>query len=406
MNESGVHEHTAAGHTPSPTQNRSLPTISNARPSTHKGLHQPSHTGKLFAAPTAPMVAAQTQMGTPPHHVPNDSKLVKLKLSKVESARSKSQRGTLSALRGPEHATFTSPKAPDAPEPKAPSQIESDLQIAAVDEASTALSAAANGNTSIENEEVRLSKSPATAELNSPPRDVNTRLKSLNASANPGNNVTCTATQKQFEDTNQDDRPLVSSLPLQYGDRSFKRTSPAPNIQQMKVPLETTAPHSSTIGSFRNEKQPSVHSTEIAQRSATQPSSAKQRQKTQIPLWIITRDPIYTEERWDDGKFQGTALPAFIEGISKVTQRDHIEKIKLTLRTSEAATKITVFKDAEDMWASAKETFAEKLKEAKAHAKARRQSEPMNFKILVEPLYDESMLPAGSIDDDDEEFEF
>ena len=102
----------------------------------------------------------------------------------------------------------------------------------------------------------------------------------------------------------------------------------------------------------------------------------------------------------------GTPLPAFIEGISKVTQRHHIEKIKLTLRAPTFDTKITVYQDAEDSWASAKETFIEKLREAKAEARARRQTENVTIKILVEPFYEEGMLPSGGIDEDVEEFDF
>jgi hypothetical protein len=47
----------------------------------------------------------------------------------------------------------------------------------------------------------------------------------------------------------------------------------------------------------------------------------------------------------------------------------------------------------------------EKLKEAKAEARARRQ-EQVSFKILVEPFYEEGFLPSGSVDEDEEEFEF
>ncbi|KAF4626424.1 hypothetical protein G7Y89_g11735 [Cudoniella acicularis] len=143
-----------------------------------------------------------------------------------------------------------------------------------------------------------------------------------------------------------------------------------------------------------------------AQHLPPQASLSNPRHKTQIPLWIITREPRYTEERWDDGKFMGTPLPTFIEGISKVTQRSHIEKIKLTLRAPNFDTKITVFKDAEDSWASAKETFIEKLKEAKAEARAKRQMEQLTFKILVEPFYEEGMLPSRCDDEYEDEFDF
>lgn len=146
--------------------------------------------------------------------------------------------------------------------------------------------------------------------------------------------------------------------------------------------------------------------TQLAQGAPPQASSSNPRPKTQIPLWIITREPRCTEERWDNGKFLGTPLPAFIEGISKITQRNNIEKVKLTLRAPTFDTKITVFKDAEDSWASAKETFVEKVKEAKAEARAKRQVEQPSFKILIEPFYEEAMPPSGTTDEDEEELDF
>ena len=140
--------------------------------------------------------------------------------------------------------------------------------------------------------------------------------------------------------------------------------------------------------------------------SSAENLSSKPRSKTQVPLWIITREPRYTEERWDDGKFLGTQLSDFLEEVSKVTQRNHIEKLKLTLRTPTFDTKITVFKDADDSWISAKEIFVEKLKEARAEAKAKRPNEPASYKILIEPFYEEGPEINSKVNEDDEEFDF
>lgn len=140
--------------------------------------------------------------------------------------------------------------------------------------------------------------------------------------------------------------------------------------------------------------------------SSAEKAPAKARSKTQVPLWIITREPRYTEERWIDGKFQGAQLSDFLEEVSRATQRDHIEKLKLTLRTPTFDTKITVFKGDEDEWIAAKKTFVEKLKEAMAEAKLKRSSEPASFKIFVEPFYEESSLMASNVDEDDMEFAF
>ena len=143
------------------------------------------------------------------------------------------------------------------------------------------------------------------------------------------------------------------------------------------------------------------------QQTSSEPST-KPRQKTQIPLWIITRegrDSRYCEERWNEGKLSGHSLSTFLSGISQVTQRHQIEKIKLTLRTATSDTKITVFKDEEDSWVSAREAIIEKIKEAKSEARARRQNEMANIKILVEPFYEQSLLPSGVVDEDEEDFE-
>ena len=151
--------------------------------------------------------------------------------------------------------------------------------------------------------------------------------------------------------------------------------------------------------------QPSTQDNHPSQPTNQEASSSKARPKTQVPLWIITREPRYTEERWDEGKFLGSTLSVFIDGISNVTQRNNIEKIKLTLRTPTSDTKITVFRDGEDSWISAKEAFIEKLKEASAAAKARRL-DGVNCKILVEPFYEQVVLPSSGVEEDDVEFDF
>jgi hypothetical protein len=95
-----------------------------------------------------------------------------------------------------------------------------------------------------------------------------------------------------------------------------------------------------------------------------------------------------------------------LEDVSNATQRDHIEKLKLTLQTPTFDTRITVFSGDEDNWALAKKTFVEKLKEATIKAKSRRTNEPASFKIFIEPFYEESSLKPSNVDEDDEEFDF
>ena len=118
--------------------------------------------------------------------------------------------------------------------------------------------------------------------------------------------------------------------------------------------------------------------------------------KTRASIWIITPRVPLMEELWADGKMLGPTLLAFIEGISKVKQLGHIEKIKLTLRTMVVSairdSIITVFQGDEDLWNFAKDAFKDKMREAMTEAKA--SNSRASFRILVEPFYEQ------------EEFEF
>jgi hypothetical protein len=134
-------------------------------------------------------------------------------------------------------------------------------------------------------------------------------------------------------------------------------------------------------------------------------TASKPRAKTQVPLWIITREPGYTEERWDEGRFQGTSLSFFIDELSKKTGRGNIEKLLLTLKIPTGTFKVTVLKDAEDSWQSARKKFVEKLKEAAVEAR-KRSNEVAEFEIFVEPCYEQKVTLDSGLDDDEVEFEF
>jgi hypothetical protein len=124
--------------------------------------------------------------------------------------------------------------------------------------------------------------------------------------------------------------------------------------------------------------------------------SSPSKYKTIVPIWIITPGVPLMEELWADGKMLGSTLLAFVEGVSKVKQLCHIEKIKLTLRTMVTSvirdTIITVFQGDEDLWNFAKDAFKDKMKEAMTEAKA--NNVRARLRILVEPFYEQ------------EEFEF
>lgn len=206
--------------------------------------------------------------------------------------------------------------------------------------------------------------------------------------------------------TNKVFRPSVTPQPV----HGVKRSTPSNRDTPNPLSSDKRMKKSETADIEKDERsqghlQPS-HSHQAGRGSSADNASSKPRSKTQVPLWIITREPRYTEERWDDGKFQGTKLSDFLKDLSKVTQRNHIEKVKLTLRTPTFDTKITVLKDAEDSWISAKARFVDKLKEARAEAKANRPNETANFEILVEPFYEEGVMMTSNADVDDEEFDF
>lgn len=129
--------------------------------------------------------------------------------------------------------------------------------------------------------------------------------------------------------------------------------------------------------------------------------------KIQIPLWVIlTRDPLYTEKQWNEGKFQGPPLSVFLEGLNKVTRRNNVEKIELTLRTPFSNTILTVENGAEDAWITAKATFGEKLKESRAEARMKRIDDTAGYKILIEPFYEQVDLMNGGAEAEEDVFDW
>lgn len=214
---------------------------------------------------------------------------------------------------------------------------------------------------------------------------------------------------EEFEEPISVESPRTTPKPASPKKSELRHTSP--KEQQQKTITEPTL-HSTELSTGIEEtppqnlpQPPSTTDQASMLTLQTQAIASKPRQKKLIPLWIITREPRYSEELWDEGKFMGTTLATFFEGVFSVTQRDRIEKIKLTLHCPKFDTKITVFKDADDAWASAKETFTEKVREAKAEARVKRQAD-QPFKILIEPLYEEGSLPTGNLEDEEDDFEF
>jgi hypothetical protein len=197
-----------------------------------------------------------------------------------------------------------------------------------------------------------------------------------------------------------------SGLSLQDGSLSMTDTSSRPPGKPLTPTLQSTTTSNTEREIPSAKMQHATPEPSIVSQALSQPSTSVPRPRIQIPFWIITREPLYTEELWNEGKFQGLLLADFLDGITKVTQRGHIEKIKLTLRTPFSNTILTVYVDGEDAWTTAKATFAEKLKDSRAEARASRVDDSGGYKILIEPFYEQVIMTAGGAEADDDVFDY
>ncbi len=184
------------------------------------------------------------------------------------------------------------------------------------------------------------------------------------------------------------------------GPHSVPPGKPLPSVQSTTVsnperkPPTTKRPHATP-------------ETSTVSQTLSQPNTPAPRPRIQIPFWIITREPIYTQELWLEGKFQGLSLSDFLDGITKVTQRGtNIEKIKLTLRTPFSNTILMVYADAEDAWTTAKAAFAEKLKESRVEARNKGVDDSAGYKILIELFYEQVAITGGGAEADDDVFDY
>jgi hypothetical protein len=198
-----------------------------------------------------------------------------------------------------------------------------------------------------------------------------------------------------------------SGLSLQGGSLSTNDAYSGPPGKPPTPSLQSTTASNTAREPLPTKMQHATPEPPVVPQALSQPSTPAPRPRIQIPFWIITREPLYTEELWNEGKFQGLLLAEFLDGIAKVTQRgQHIEKVKLTLRTPFSNTILTVHGDAEDAWTTAKAAFAEKLKESRAEVRARRVDDGGGYKILIEPFYEQVITPAGGAEADDDVFDY
>lgn len=120
-----------------------------------------------------------------------------------------------------------------------------------------------------------------------------------------------------------------------------------------------------------------------------------------IPLWILTRSTVETEELWDGASLQSTTIDSFVSQVTTMASRTDLEKPKLTM-TGPSCTKMTISPGNEIKWKKAKKELAKKIKQA-----GKQNLE--EFKILVEPVFQGAVLGELAKEGDDEsdfEFEF
>jgi hypothetical protein len=218
-------------------------------------------------------------------------------------------------------------------------------------------------------------------------------------------------------------KPLASSISQQYLQPSCEEETASissPNIEaHSRSESHTLSTRHNETGKTPPITEPATAQTELShdesghknktKAPAQDDASSKPRPKAQIDFIIVIREPRDTTMLWREGKIQGTSLSDFIAGVAKLTQRDNIERLDLTLKTTISDTKASVAKDDEDSWLAAKRHLTERLKEARMKAKLKGLSGGVNPQIYVEPFYGEVRGMEGlqqEEEEDDEDISF
>jgi hypothetical protein len=193
--------------------------------------------------------------------------------------------------------------------------------------------------------------------------------------------------------------PLQQNAPVSSASAADKTSSKSPQPfaprqaeTQNNAPAKKpgTAPATTTYA----ESGPGIKANDSSPENRSQ-----QRPKPQMNFFIVTHEPRDTTVFWPEGKIQGASLSEFIAGVAKATQRDCIEKLDLTLKTSTSDTKVPVARDDEGSWLIAKKLFTERLKAARTKSKSKGLNDDVNPEIYVEPFYTQ----AASVEDVEEE---
>ncbi|KAG4427804.1 hypothetical protein IFR05_016713 [Cadophora sp. M221] len=162
--------------------------------------------------------------------------------------------------------------------------------------------------------------------------------------------------------------------------QSIEDLPPPPvTLQQSPSPRQPSNPPSAMP---TTTEPPLARPTPTPKPAPTPTPTTLPRSKPQVPLWVITHTPRYTEELWDTGRLSGHSLSTFLDSLSSLTSRpaESIDKIKLTLRTPASDTKITVGREAEHSWGAAMKAFKDKLRAVRGVVEG--------CLILVEPVWE------------------
>ena len=210
--------------------------------------------------------------------------------------------------------------------------------------------------------------------------------------------------QQYLQPSCEEENASINSPNVETHSRSKSQTLPTEHVETGKTP-PVTEPATAQTELSRDE---AGHNNK-AKAPSQDGASSKPRPKTQLEFIIVVREPRITKMFWPEGKIQGTSLSDFIAGVAKATQRDNIERLDLTLKTTASDTKAPVARDDEDSWLVAKRLFTESLKEARMKAKLQGLSDSANPQIYVEPFYGQVRGAEGvqqEEEEDDEDISF
>ncbi len=203
--------------------------------------------------------------------------------------------------------------------------------------------------------------------------------------------------QQYLKSSRAAENASINSPNVEAHSRSESQTLSTGHIETGKTPLLTEPVRART--ELSHDK--AGHNNK-AKAPSQDDASSKPRSKAQLEFIIVVLEPRMTKMFWPEGKIQGTSLSDFIAGVAKATQRDNIERLDLTLKTTISDTKAPVARDDEDSWLVAKRLFTESLKEARKKAKLEGLSDSTNPQIYVEPFYGQ-VRGAEKVQQEDEE---